>query len=568
MNSRNSIRAGCLEWLACVIVGVGLFLAPVLVRAQGPGGLTAIPPGKTGYNVQISNSHWPTNETGRFPLNVTVTIAPKATAGQDLRFRVSLKRKGYGRRLEIIESEELLIPAGSGSGQIAIYPRATNGYYRERADLVIRELGSGELVTDSSLNFLSNDNDYPNMLVVNDQIDAASDNFVCYRGFGVRRYSTGGNVQQVEKTLPAVGALCEMAGANRYGSQYDAKSSFSQVLSNSGWLGACKTSDLPENWIGLTSLDWITMSWQQLRDLAKASKTQRSNLRRWVAAGGRLLVYDLGKSDQADQVLDLLHGKPEVEVRSKPTWKAFASHKKRKSTPTDFGSFSLDAKDKIAAFEKRKGQKFLIRDWQLGKILVVPGTMSDWNVEFWQTANTQLDDSTLALPEADCNQEYLAWGHNEAGFFRIPGIGDPPVLVFQAFLGLFLLVAGPVMLVLLKRTGKMQLIFVIMPVLSLLVCVGLVLYAILVDGFERWGSVQSTTYLDQRSSVGVVATKSAYYSGAQARSYFCSDETLVILDASSVNREYVENFHADEVELAGGGIRSRSLHHVKTLAVE
>ena len=149
--------------------------------------------------------------------------------------------------------------------------------------------------------------------------------------------------------------------------------------------------------------------------------------------------------------------------------------------------------------------------------------------------------------------------------FAIPGVGEPPIRMFQILLGLFLLLAGPVMLIVLKRTRQMQYLFVAVPGLSLAVCFSLFLYAILVDGSNRWGRTQTVTAIDHRTNMAVTHSRSNYYCGVNPGRYDFPEDTLSLVPLRETSNAFRSRFEAGKQELSGGDIRARMPHEVVSI---
>jgi len=127
-----------------------------------------------------------------------------------------------------------------------------------------------------------------------------------------------------------------------------------------------------------------------------------------------------------------------------------------------------------------------------------------------------------------------------------------------------LLVAGPFMVILLKRTEQMQYLFVAIPLLSAAVCSSLFLYAIIVDGSNRWGRCNSVTHLDHQTSRAVTHTRASYYCGRHPGVYEFSADGLGTAYHGLSNPSQVE-FKKGSMRLSGGDIAARMPHEVTSV---
>src|SRR5262249_22484834 len=97
--------------------------------------------------------------------------------------------------------------------------------------------------------------------------------------------------------------------------------------------------------------------------------------------------------------------------------------------------------------------------------------------------------------------------------FLIPGVGLVPVVQFQVLITLFVIAIGPVNYYLFKRLGKLNLMVLTVPAGALAVTSGLLIYAVIADGFSVRARASSFTPIDQRSGQAECWTRLSYYAG-------------------------------------------------------
>jgi hypothetical protein len=97
--------------------------------------------------------------------------------------------------------------------------------------------------------------------------------------------------------------------------------------------------------------------------------------------------------------------------------------------------------------------------------------------------------------------------------FLVPGVGLAPVTEFRVLITLFVLLIGPVNYWLLKRSGRLHLLVLTVPLAAVLMTSALFGYAILSDGFGTTVRAQSLTTLDQRTGEAACWSRLSYYSG-------------------------------------------------------
>lgn len=95
--------------------------------------------------------------------------------------------------------------------------------------------------------------------------------------------------------------------------------------------------------------------------------------------------------------------------------------------------------------------------------------------------------------------------------FLIDGIGKPPIALFFILLTMFVIGVGPLAYFLLARMGRIPLLLVIVPTVSLVITVGLILVALFGDGLGTRARVRSITYLNPQGE----------FASWSRQTYFC-----------------------------------------------
>jgi hypothetical protein len=101
----------------------------------------------------------------------------------------------------------------------------------------------------------------------------------------------------------------------------------------------------------------------------------------------------------------------------------------------------------------------------------------------------------------------------EATNLRIPGVGDPPVTMFQVMITAFAIIIGPVNYVMLRRRKRLSWLMLTVPIGAALVAGVLFAYSMASDGFDIRVRALSVTHLDQNEQLAVTTARIAAYAG-------------------------------------------------------
>ena len=324
------------------------------------------------------------------------------------------------------------------------------------------------------------------------------------------------------------------------------------------------TKDFPEDWKCLIGMSAIMISDADLKRLMK-SKAKSESLKRWMAAGGQLVVFDAGdKFANRNRILaDFGFKKPDAVE-----WQAASGSLKMMEGIAAAYNYGSQTEFKLPRQKKKTVSDFasehvIVTDYLLGEILLTDSDMTSANADQWRILYNLLKSSPTIADEigvANLNGQF----NNQ---FYIPGLGGPPVLAFQILIGLFVLVIGPGLYIFLRITGRLHLLLVTVPSISLVSIIGLFAYGIISDGFGIRGRVQSVTFADERMGSAVTHGTYAYYSGLQpAVSEFDND----VLALSTISRRSmaarIRQLPQHQL-VTGGHIRSRSQFQFTTYGI-
>ena len=586
MNKRTPI--GIRHWLACFVV--------VLAGATGSlGQAPSVPPGVSGYRVSVT-SDWVACDQGYRPIRVTIDTDPAVAVVEDERFTVSVTRLHYSSGPYVVTAP-IVIPTGANSASVELYLQ-TDMLNDTYSSTILVERGNYDGSRDRVDLFSADfpwDNGYalqPTILMISSRFsEPAFRSWVCYRD----------NIMDAGKTQAAYGSnrplpsfdvlddVCRLSanGQGLTGVPPATGVSPATVFRTNIRLGGVHPDFIPENWIGLTGIEQIIVSLDDLRLICTSQARNRINLEKWVVAGGTMIVTETGaKFEEANKILPLLLGRNRSVVADRivPQWKVpgDALRKLNKLIPDENRSanyyqaspFWFNVEERTAFQENlgeltvfddlssnAEGSKFAVSNYLNGRIVAVKGDMSSWRKTDWRILL-----NTIVLAGDNIQQRIgRSVSATVDSEFRIPGVGEPPVRMFQILISLFLFLAGPVMLLVLKKTEQMQYMFVAVPCLSVAICVSLLMYAVLVDGSKRWGRSQSVTTMDHRTNMAVTHARATYYSGRRPGPYDFRSDTLAKTSLGESSGVLMDRFGNGMHELSGGEIRPRNPHEVVTV---
>jgi len=118
--------------------------------------------------------------------------------------------------------------------------------------------------------------------------------------------------------------------------------------------------------------------------------------------------------------------------------------------------------------------------------------------------------------------------NSEFNDWLIPGVGTAPVVEFQFLITCFVIGIGPLNYWLLKRSGRLPLLLVTVPLTAIGVTLLLFAYGLLADGLGVQVRARSYTWLDQPAGESVSWNRVSYYAGrAPSEGMKFSRETAV-----------------------------------------
>ena len=495
---------------------------------------------RRGFKIEYSNL-LPNAETGQAPLRVQITRVPAVPSASDESFNVSLTSDRRYNSNSSSFSAEFVLPAGKTSAEVELLFDQGQNYH----SLIVER---GRTHTDSRGDDL-----------YNQRIDVNVN-----RGGGLP--GQAGTWLLISSKAPKIYASGKtwypgQPLGNNTNTTYSGSVSFNQsfrgdkkipglkkifgqplgeILNRGNWQ-ASQPADLPQTWVGLSSINYILISNDEFKSLTKVP-AYRQIMEQWVAAGGCLVVFNAKNSlAHADSIFPALLG---LE-RAKPPrgWAAVSSTKSESPIqntrdPTFRPASELIAKNKAAFSPYLNGMVVA---------MVSPERLpNSFNYQHFRNPRSigfqAARDVGLESP--------------------IPGVGKPPIALFGVFTGLFLFLIGPVILVIVTLNNSRRFLFFMVPVFSFITCTGILGYAIIADFNKQLGRTDTITALDSRSGFAYSNAYSAYYCGSQPSYYAYDTDTLI--QTTVLNGGYRIRHLADENRLSSPRIQPRKSHEVFT----
>jgi hypothetical protein len=371
----------------------------------------------------------------------------------------------------------------------------------------------------------------------------------------VERMSTGG--QQYSETLPRILAISPKpnvttglaAALTTLQQQSPAVGAGGAAVQLPGFRELA-AADLPTHWLDYTTYDLVVVSMTELEALVRSRPECWQALRRWIAAGGNLVVYEpsgdwrwLEEFERIAQPPRTLaaqgsvvagsgaEGATNADSAASPAVQ-FPPHLVRQGVfyalPTAPGwqaTTTSSEQEQQAEWHRQPSSTAMavppadlwppvdrvIRPWDLGQVLALRSDPFSTQADAWTQLLAELgDERTAAAPRLGLsaingNPDFWNW--------LVPNVGLPPVDAFRVLITLFVIAIGPVNYFVLRRLGRLHLLVFIVPGCALLVTLALLAYAVLADGLGVKLRPRTLTVLDQPRGEGVCWSRLSYYAG-------------------------------------------------------
>ena len=294
-------------------------------------------------------------------------------------------------------------------------------------------------------------------------------------------------------------------------------------------------ADLPSRWLDLTCFDMTFITSADLQTLVTQHPEAWRALRNWLATGPTLCVYDMKLSvDELRKLESCLALEPGLASGSQetehPGWRAPDVESARSDAVSALASrresygygFTVETNPPGADGTSTpapapepavpESPPFLVRDVDLGRVVAIetaepflqtryglPWLLNELGSENWMWYQRH------GISMLRDNEGYWNW--------MVPGVGAAPVGTFLLLITVFVIVIGPVNYLLLRRSRRLHLLLVTVPLGAGLVTLALFLYALIADGLDVRVRVRGVAEVDQKNGRMVSWSRQSYYAG-------------------------------------------------------
>lgn len=326
-------------------------------------------------------------------------------------------------------------------------------------------------------------------------------------------------------------------------------------------------ADLPQRWLGLSCFDVVYLAAAELSDLKQSDPTRFAALLDWLATGGSLVVFDGGDTFDKLPEIALQFGFTADETET--GWRAVEKERYALFLPSHRNRRVINFQSQHPPEQESWDDVPELRErpYVMGKVYVIGSDQpfqepaETWDVLFNSIAENhqrwrERHGFLVAEPEIRFYQ------------FLIPGVGLPPVTTFRALIAIFAILIGPVSYIILMRQRRLYLMLAIVPITGLIICVALIGYAFVADGFTTQARINSYSEIDHQIGRMTTWSRQSYYSGIAPRDgIIYGEDTAVypIVNEMPDHVEYSTAWRGDRQQLTKGNIGSRATSQFLTV---
>lgn len=595
--------------LVAVLLLLSTMLASDLVTPKcfaGTGGAVSLPQPSWGKRIKYKSgiiaeisTRW-TDGRGYRPIRITLTVR-KTKADRTIRIDLvpHMEHTGFGGwREPMTYSTEVTIPEGEKSITKVVYVPQQTPWFYFRADFYednrkLRDLSTPQPQYYGNQQY---NNGSPCVLLVDGNAPKLTDD----RDALIRKIK---KLQEKPKDLPDAEKF-EFLRSQYYlrnNTQVTAEELANKVrATDDDSLEALKELpnveilppiDLPDQAIGLSGIDLIVISLDELSDLAKNDQDRFKAIDFFLRNGGNLIAF--GKADA--------HGTPDGLAQIQTTLRELLNRDLEFQNPvaskyvaevrTTFEDFAVDSDSTDAGYQlsrptNRNAQRtqnaapppgtplFSAADHGLGRVVAMDvQDPYEEHLAFWQWVMRTIGSDRLTWD--DRHGISLVGNNNDYWDFMIPGFGASPVEGFLGVITLFILLIGPANFYLLKKLKRMYYLPLTVVAAALMTTITMMCYAVVSDGVATRVRLRSFTQLDQDGDENVAMSRcrQSYLAAITPSDGLVFPQETCVYPIVPINNETIERVEvlrerSKSRALTSGYVRSRTTCQFLTTNVE
>lgn len=542
-----------------------------------------------GYTVRYLDA-WPANDQIKY-VRIEI-IANSGASMEDLDFHVVGKSSGRRngttvstvvpiRKGDAKATGELFVPVSAGYN-FALHTELDGDHRSDRSDFAARNY------FDYQYSNSTMDESTPPLVFASSEV--ISDEYMAFPIMTGKNSAPIGSSVATSDDFPGMEDLESWYEATRVNVGGGKKYMNINGFTSSG-VAAMSLEALPSKWFGYEGLGLLVVTFDDMKLLAKKHPGKLLAIERWVAASGRLAVLNCGDEfENVNEALRLLgdDNAPRLGQRNCNYLQANLKEGELQSAleeasqqaqqnngfylggnqlmkdTTNSAYAKIDVASGTLNVAKGKAKDFIAIDFEKGQVICVTDFASDWS----QQRPKDIDGwgpFGLFLKRISKNKvEHVLLNSDTIRQFGFPEFAEPPRYLFEFSILAYLLAVGPVAFFVLKRKRKLNLMFILVPVISSIFCTGILAWAIFAEGFDTRVNQFTFTELNQQSGRQTTSAVSHVYSGMTPSPYRLEGSTYGFVNLPYAARSQRIHWGDGGEEISGGEIRARTNHQLFT----
>jgi hypothetical protein len=265
---------------------------------------------------------------------------------------------------------------------------------------------------------------------------------------------------------------------------------------------------LPNRWLGLSTIDFVFISVDDLALLHQNYPQKIEALKQWVEVGGNLCVEDVGMTYESVPQVELYLGLTSTGPHA-GNWTSLSL---LNCEPFFREGLRLNVPGYTNPTYKAPNQNLIpprVQSVAMGRVFVIADGTQWSHPSFAPWIFNSLPQNRWAwyqrngMTQNRQNNDFWNWS--------VRGIGRPPIYLFLAVISVFSVVIGPINFFVMKRWNRYYLLLVTVPIISLFTTISLFGYGLLKDGIGTTVRRRAYVHLDQTSGRMQTWSRQTYY---------------------------------------------------------